>query len=126
MTYLLDASALLALLRLETGADEVMRHLDRSSINTVNLAEVVSRLMDIGRTADNVVMDIRAMEIPVESVIDSDAWRAGILRSTTRHLGLSIGDRLCIATAERLQKTILTSDQNWKYIDTPAQIVLIR
>ncbi|MGS0639552.1 PIN domain-containing protein, partial [Citrobacter sp. VF227] len=46
--FVLDASALLALLLAEPGADEVKARLDGSVMTTVNLAEVVSHYAKLG------------------------------------------------------------------------------
>ncbi|KAK0340944.1 hypothetical protein LTR94_028446, partial [Friedmanniomyces endolithicus] len=87
----LDASALLCLLNDEPGADRVVDVLTRSIIGTANLAEVVSKLRDRGLPLD-------------------EALIIGDLRPSTKALGLSLGDRACLALAIDLQAEMFTTD----------------
>src|SRR4051812_26724639 len=105
----LDASAVLAVLNAETGADIVIAALDDAIVSAVNYAEVVSKLVERGASP----VDVReALENINLKVIDFDlalAERTGVLRAVTRHLGLSLGDRACLALAEREGVPVLTS-----------------
>jgi ribonuclease VapC len=108
LALVLDASALLAYLRDEPGAELVAEAIaDGVVISTVNLAEVLSRSVDRG--ADPAKIAARLAQsglldgaITVEPFTTADAIDAARLRPLTRDAGLSLGDRACLALARRL------------------------
>jgi ribonuclease VapC len=121
----LDASALLALILDEPGGARVAAQLHEAGLSTVNLTEVTQRLTDLW--SDTRVTAVLA-RIPCE-VIDFDralAMRAGLMRRATRAQGLSLGDRACLALAERLALPVLTADRVWADLDLGIEVVLIR
>jgi ribonuclease VapC len=123
----LDASALLALLRGEPGKDAVSSRLQGSLISTVNLSEVVSKTIEKGgldaRDAWNWVMALPITPVDFDLLL---ARRAAELRAVTRANGLSFGDRACLALAERERLPAITADRQWRGVDLDVEIVLIR
>jgi ribonuclease VapC len=115
----LDASALLAYLRDEPGAEVVSEAIaGGAAVSAVNLAEVLSRVTDRGR--DPAALVVRMTErgllggaIAVESFTTADAVETARLRPLTRKAGLSLGDRACLALARRLEAPALTADLAW-------------
>lgn len=122
----LDASALLALLNQEEGAERVAPFLADAVISTVNLAEVVTRLALAGMP-ETAIREALAL-LPLESVpFDvGQAIEVGLLAPTTRPSGLSLGDRACLVLARRLDATAVTADQAWVGIDAGVAVELIR
>ncbi|HLZ75677.1 type II toxin-antitoxin system VapC family toxin [Phenylobacterium sp.] len=121
----LDASAVLALIQGEPGGAAVEARLDRAKLSAVNLAEVAQRLND--QWPDDMVATVLA-KLPCE-VVDFNAalaLRAGLLRRLTRAKGLSLGDRACLALAERESAAVLTGDRAWAELDLGVEVVLIR
>jgi len=110
----------------ETGSHVVTAILDDALISTVNYAEVVSKLVELGATLDRARAILRAIDIGVVEFDRPMAERVGELRAATRRLGLSLGDRACIALAERMKSPALTADQRWAQADCGAEIQLIR
>lgn len=112
----LDASAMLAVLRRESGAETVIGKLTDAAISAVNLSEVVGALTRDGISP----AQIRAMleGFPAEVILfDRDlAFDAGLLFAQTRTAGLSLGDRACLALARRRADTALTADRAWARI----------
>ncbi|HSU06344.1 MAG TPA: type II toxin-antitoxin system VapC family toxin [Acetobacteraceae bacterium] len=112
----LDASALLALLRAEPGREVVQKVLAASAIASVNLAEVISHFARHGSAE----RDIRAVldPLPISRVPFDDAlaYAAGMLIPMTRPAGLSLGDRACLALAQHLGVKALTADRAWQSI----------
>lgn len=124
----LDASALLAMIRGEPGGEKVAGVIADARMSAVNFAEVVSYLTYAGIPS----ADIMEMLTPLPMlVIDADselAWMAGRLRATTAAAGLSLGDRFCVALAVRDGLPAWTADRQWRAISTQvdAEIVVIR
>ena len=111
--FVLDASALLAMLRRESGGEKVAAILLTSAISAVNLSEVVGHFARNGAPE----RDIRAVldPLPIERVAFDDdlAHAAGLMIAVTRPVGLSFGDRACLALAKRSGQTAITADRNW-------------
>jgi ribonuclease VapC len=126
MTVLLDSSAMLAYLYQEAGAEVVAQKLDSHVMSAANLAEVVSKMADSGLAVAFIEQQLAALAPIVAPVEKADAMRAGALRPLTRHLGLSLGDRLCLATAERLKLPVLTGDRSWLQLGLPIAIEVFR
>jgi ribonuclease VapC len=128
----LDASALLALLQNERGAEVVEDAIaDGATISTVNLAEALSTMARKG--ADPAIALATMTErgviggaITVEPFTLADAVEAARLRPLTATAGLSLGDRSCLALARRLGTPALTADQPWRGIDLPVEVRSIR
>lgn len=124
----LDASALLALLRGEPGSARIGDALTRSAMTTVNFAEVVGHYIRNGGRES----EIRAVLDPLPvSLVPFDhelAYQAGILLRATRSAGLSLGDRACLALARRLDVPALTADRAWPEVAAQAgvRVELIR
>jgi ribonuclease VapC len=123
----LDASALLALLNGESGSEHVAGVIvDGAAISAVNLAEVVTKLSEIGMPEALIheVLDSLGLEI-----IDFDfeqAYQVGLLRPLTRHAGLSLGDRACLALAKQLGLPALTTDRIWERLAIGVIVQIIR
>ena len=122
----LDASAVLALLNDEVGAKIVQESLPGSIISSVNFAEVVTRLTLLGMPEKEIreALDILALDItPFD---EEQAFLAGILAIKTKQLGLSLGDRACLALALRTGSAALTSDKVWQALDIGVIVRVIR
>lgn len=126
MRFVLDSSALLAVIRDEPGTQQVAAAIPHSAISAVNVSEIVSRLIDLGHSVETADDILAAFAVDIEPFTPEDGIRAGALRSQTRSLGLSLGDRACLATAIRLEATVLTADRAWCEIDVGCPIELIR
>ncbi len=116
MTILLDASAVLAYLHEERGAEAVADALampDECQFSAVNHAEVINCCLDRGVT--EAVVDVMLAEpgYRVISVQVEDGALAGRLRRSTRAAGLSLGSRLCLAATIRLACPVKTANRPW-------------
>ncbi len=105
---------MLAYLRDEPGADLVEQAIARgAALSTVNLFEVCAKLNEHGVAATQVTETIEDPDLVIEPFLREDAERAGGWRALTRDLGLSLGDRACLALAHRLDVPALTTDRAW-------------
>ena len=122
----LDASAILTLLHDDPGASEVASWIAEGMVSAVNLAEVVGKLLEAGMPEGPAVSAIEALALDVIAFDAVMAVRTGALRLLTRSLGLSLGDRVCLATAQELQLPVITADRTWREIDVGVQVYVVR
>jgi len=122
----LDASALLALLNTEPGSEEVERTIPGAAISTVNLSEVVAKLVEAGMPEEAVRSVLGGIELEIHPFDVELAFQTGILRPQTRALGLSLGDRACVALGLQLKAPVLTTDRNWKSLNVGVEVRAIR
>lgn len=122
----LDASAVLALLFGEPGGDLVAAHIGEAVLCAVNLAEVMSKLDDRGASAEQ-KRAVSAQLVPIVRPLTAEqAIVAGNLRGATRGLGLSLGDRCCLALARDMDAPLMTADRAWQQLDVGTRIKVIR
>ncbi|MDA8152979.1 MAG: type II toxin-antitoxin system VapC family toxin [Acidithiobacillus sp.] len=123
--YVLDASALLALLHDEPGGESVRPLLPAAVMSSVNWAEVVQKCVARGVDVDGLRSDLGSLGLRVWPFNADDAEASGRLWSTTKALGLSLGDRACLALGQRLSLPVLTADRVWGSlnVDFPVQII---
>lgn len=124
--YVLDASALLAVLFEEKGAAKVEPVMSGASISAVNFGEVVAKLVDRGVADEDIVRDLAELDIEVVDVDRRQAELAGLLRRMTKEAGLSLGDRSCLALAREYEATAVTADRAWAKLKVGAKIMLVR
>lgn len=123
-TAVLDASALVALILREAGADLVEASLERSAMTTVNLAEVAGYFARRGSAEAEIRLMIDPLRIE-HVVFDKElAYAAGLLLPATKTAGLSLGDRACLALARQRGVTALTADRAWQSLARPLGITI--
>jgi len=128
----LDASALLAFLLKEPGGDAIARALeDGAAMSAVNWAEVLSKVAETGGDPDAIAAQLEregllgdALHIVPLTAADGPAIAR--LRPATREYGLGLGDRACLALAERLGLPALTMDRAWAKLDLGVTVELAR
>ncbi|WP_257551602.1 type II toxin-antitoxin system VapC family toxin [Sphingopyxis sp. DBS4] len=124
--YVLDASAVLAVIQEEPGAEQIEAHLDTGCISAVNLAEIVGKLQDRGLGDSEIDELIALLDLDTRILDKEGAVFMGKLRQTTKLAGLSLGDRACLALAHSLGATAITMDRAWKSLDIGVTIEVAR
>jgi ribonuclease VapC len=125
----LDASALLAILQQEPGSAIFSRQFDlleNAAMSAVNIAEAYGKLIGLGIDAE-VAWEAVIAPIPEIAEFDKEQAKiAGSLLRQTRSLGLSLGDRACLALGLVLKAPIYTADRAWKKLRLGVEIHIIR
>jgi len=123
----LDASAVLALLLQEPGAEKLTDEvLENAVASTVNLAEVQSKLVKRGYDPDAAWEDVLDQVTAAEPYTSEQAKIAGTLIQKTDKFGLSLGDRSCLALALALNAEVYTTEKLWKNLKLGIPIHVIR
>lgn len=120
----LDASAVLALVHGQPGQDRVAEVIADASLSAVNLAEVVGKLVQRGGLETAIRRAVGKFSLDVVPFDEEQAYWAGLLR--TRGLGLSLGDRACLALARSLNLPAYTADRTWAGLEVGIKVVVIR
>ena len=122
----LDASALLAFMFRESGHRKVAEVIEESCISTVNLAEVIGRFVRDGHDSREVLEKIERSPIEIVPFFSKDAALSATLIPATKSLGLSFGDRACLALAAVREIPALTADRAWRDLDLDIAVEIIR
>jgi len=124
----LDSSALLALLQREPGAERVEELLPESVMSTANVAEVLAKAADRDLDVATQHELLASLGIRVEPVITEDAVLSALIRQADTDTApvLSLGDRLCLSLALRLELPAVTADRAWTNVEHGVVLHLIR
>lgn len=126
--HVLDASALLSLILAEPGSEKVLKLLESGlcAMSAVNYAEVVGKLNETGLSDAEIVAVLEGLRIRIEPFDEEQARRCGLLRRSTRALGLSLGDRACLQLAAAIGAVAVTADRTWLRAKTGARVEVLR
>ena len=125
-SVVLDASALIAFLRKEPGGDLVLPELPGAMISTVNLSEVLAKAAEAPKGFQAAKAAIKGLQLRVVPFDEEQAVIAAGLRPVTRELGLSLGDRCCLALGLTAEVPVFTTDRDWAKLRLGVAIRLIR
>jgi ribonuclease VapC len=111
----LDASAIIAFLQGEPGAELVGQalHSQRCVVSAANQAEVIAKALDRDAKPEAITTILSDLAYHVVDIPVADGEQAGWIRGQTKRVGLSLGDRLCLALAQRMRARVLTADRAW-------------
>lgn len=122
----LDASALLAVLRKEPGGEIVEPMLLGAAVSAVNYSEVIKKSVEAGGYAGETHALLRLMDLVVVSFDEPQAVAAGELFIQTRVKGLSFADRACLSLGIRRRCPVVTAEKKFAEVGLPLEVRLIR
>ncbi|MDE3015869.1 MAG: type II toxin-antitoxin system VapC family toxin [Pseudomonadota bacterium] len=123
---LLDASAFVAAVLNEPGADMVEDRVDEgAAISSVNLAESISKLLYYDYTLEEIQAAVEDMRLRVIPFDKSQSFLISVFQPYIKSHNLSLADRACLAVALEGGYTVLTTDRPWKKLplDVPVQLI---
>jgi PIN domain nuclease of toxin-antitoxin system len=123
--YVLDSSAVLAVINLEPGKELVEPKFSESLISAVNTAEILTKLAERNVNVKTAVEDFLQLGLEIVDFDIENAAKCAELRPLTSHLGLSLGDRACLALAIQKRAVAVTADKSWASLKL-CKIELIR
>jgi ribonuclease VapC len=122
----LDASAVLAFLRREPGADCIEPHLAQACISAISYAEVIQKGIDAGACPAAVRNAVDLLQLEVVPFDRNLALIAAELWPITREAGLSMAERCSLALAKLRSLPVLTADREWEHLRIGIEIECIR
>lgn len=122
----LDASAVLALLEGEPGADDVEALLEGSIMSAVNLSEVLQKTIEHDVDTDGLEEDLEALGVQIRAFDTLQARAAAELWERAPRAGLSLGDRACLALASGLGVVAVTADRRWASLPLEVPVRVVR
>jgi ribonuclease VapC len=123
--YILDSTALIALVGLESGSQRVVELLENSAVSAVNLAEMANKLLEKGFSLAEVRESLAKLELNVEDWTEAMAYRSAEFTQFNKSHGLSLGDRACLTLAKQLRATAVTSDRAWRRLPSLGVRIMI-
>jgi ribonuclease VapC len=123
---ILDASALLAMLNGEPGGASVEPYLMGAGISSVNWSEVIQKLLAKKVITTGMQEDFQKLGLMILPFTTEQAELAASLWTTTQSIGLSLGDRACLALAMTLNLPVVTADRAWKALNLTISVQMIR
>lgn len=125
-SFVLDASALLALLHRELGAEVVQLVMGEAVLSAVNWSEVLKKAIEQGVETEGLREELEALGLQIMPFNLDQAEVAAQLWKQTKTWGLSLGDRACLALAFELGAIALTTDRIWQELSLSISIQVIR
>jgi PIN domain nuclease of toxin-antitoxin system len=125
-SVVLDASALLAVLNSETGADTVLAALSDAAISTVNYSEVLKKTIERNAPTEPVLAFMNGWPIQIISFDEDLAASSAALYPVTKQHGLSFADLACLALGVQRNCKVLTSERRMGLVSLPIKVKVIR
>jgi ribonuclease VapC len=121
-----DASSLLAVAFREPGGEMARALLRGSFISSVNWSEVAQKVRSKGGSTQQLAALFTGLGVTILPFAMTTAELAADLYPQTKHLGLSLGDRACLALGLETGREILTTDKNWTSLPLDVRVHPIR
>src|SRR5262249_39815022 len=125
-SVVLDASALMALLREEPGSDVVVASLANAIVSTVNYSEILKKTIERGGDSDHATAFMKSLSMPIVPFDENLAIASAALYPIAKPYGLSFADRACLALGVSRGSPVLTAERRMRLVSLPIKVKLIR
>ncbi len=122
----MDASAILAVIKGEDGAERVTNTARGARISALNFCEIAAWLAERGSTSEDIERVVGPFDLTVEVFDRPRAMAAAHLAAKTKRRNISLADRACLALAQELGVPAITGDRAWRDLDVGVEIQLFR
>ncbi len=122
----MDASALIAFLRVEPGAEVAVKYMLRASMSAVNLSEVLETCVHKELAVNKVLALLKNWRIEIVPFDTEQATIAAEIKWQTGESTLSLAERACLALARSRGIPVLTSNREWSKLDLGIEVIQIR
>ena len=95
-------------------------------MSAVNVSEVLAKAAEFGLEDAPRLGSLMSLLGRIEPFTEAQARLAAGLRLRTKHLGLSLGDRACLALAIDKRQTVYTAEGKWASMEMGCRVTLIR
>ena len=126
MSFVLDASAVLAIVFDENGADKASAHARSSLVSAINMVEVLEKVQARKLPPGDVISLLKRLEVEIVPFDEHQALVSAGLRPAARKLGISLADVACLSLAATRALAAVTADREWRKLDDDIEIILIR
>ena len=123
--YVIDSSVILAILKNEPGA-EAVQYLDEGIISAVNMAEVITKLFQLGYPKNDMTNIFKLLPVSTVAFDKDSIFTSASIYEIAKKFGLSFGDRACLSLGIDKNLPVLTADRVWIKLDLPVEVKLIR
>ena len=125
-SVVLDASALIAVLRREPGADIVRKRLNGALISAVNYSEVLKKTIEVGGVPGLVQAYVQNISLEIVAFDEEQAAASAALYPKTKPHGMSFADRACLALGIKQGADVFTTERKMGLVELPIKVKLIR
>lgn len=121
---LFDSSVIIAILKSEEGYQSCEQIVNKGAISTVNWDEVAGFLKKNNAPEDIIRQTLAKYPLKILPYEESLVVPTGPLAVGCQQLGLSLGDRACLATAMAYNLPVLTANPFWKELEKELDITI--
>lgn len=115
VSVIIDASVILAIAKNEKLNDEAYAYAHDAIISSVNACEVLTKFIDkVGMTMEEATNALNGFKLTIEPFDQNHFYHSAMMYSHTKKLGLSLGDRACLALALHHKLPVITTDRKWE------------
>lgn len=126
-SVIIDSSVILAIAKNERLNDEAYVYAQDAIISSVNACEVLTKFIDrVGLTADESIDAVNGFKLIIEPFDQKHFYQAAMMYPQTKKLGLSLGDRACLALGMHYKLPVITADRAWAKLDIGVNVRVIR
>lgn len=123
---LVDASAVLAVMFRERGAESVAPFLSSAIATNVVMMEILSKMAQKGMTVVEARYEVEDSGLRWRTLGPDSATLAADYLLRFRTMGISLADATCLAMGDILRVPILTADKDWAKLGLALDIRVIR